>query len=259
MEILMKTTMPAVVVAVLIGRTVFAQNTDGNPVKPSAWRDKYTSQRIEALRKDVATGHVSTVAFWEDVSKQGTPLIEPSHEGDSHQLVTFVWRGTPNTHNVLVVSDPFTWVRPQDYLMKRVRNTDVWYLVLRLPRRARFAYRLSPNDPLDAPSLGHLNLGRGVQQDPLNPHRSGSQSVVELPGAPLQPWIGFNPAAPHGEILGHTIASAVLGNVRDIWVYSPTDYRPDVLYPLVVLFDGPAQLESMGLQQNLWVAFGSGS
>src|SRR5688572_24397261 len=77
-------------------------------LRPSAWRERFSSPRIETLRKEIASGRATTDAFWSEVAKEGTPLMEPSNEGDKHQLVTFLWRGTSQTRSVLVVIDPFT-------------------------------------------------------------------------------------------------------------------------------------------------------
>ena len=124
-----------------------AQNAPDGQYRPSVWRDNYSSQRIEALRQRLASGDRTTDAFWAEIAQVGTPLIEPSQPDDKHQLVTFLWRGTAQTQNVLVVWSPFTGVRPQDYLMRRLENSDVWYLVVRVLRGARFLYQLAPNAP----------------------------------------------------------------------------------------------------------------
>ena len=82
-----------------------------NQLRSSTWRERYSSPRVEALRRLIASGRATTDAFWSEVAKEGTPLIEPSNEQDKHQLVTFLWRGTSETRSVLVVIDPFTAAR----------------------------------------------------------------------------------------------------------------------------------------------------
>ena len=114
-------------------------------MRPPTWRERYSSPRIESLRKEIASGRMTTEAFWQEVTKEGTPLVEPSKEGDKHQLVTFLWRGASETRSVLIVIDPFTAARPQDYLMQPVERSDVWHLTVRMPRGARFIYRVSVN------------------------------------------------------------------------------------------------------------------
>lgn len=206
-------------------------------LRPASWRGNYSSQRVETLRRHIAAGNQSTDAFWAEIARMGTPLIEPSDPDDQHQLVTFLWRGTTETQNVLVVWHPFVAVRPQDYLMTRLEDSDVWYLVARIPVGARFLYQLAPNDPLDNRALGVWE-GRSPQTDPLNPHRFGSQSVVELPGAPPQPWIVKHPETSEGTVEEHQILSELLDTERAVSVYTPSAYHADAEpYHLLVLFD----------------------
>jgi len=158
--------------------------------------------------------------------------------GDKHHLVTFLWRGGTETRNVLVWLSDFGGVRPRDYLMRRLEQSDVWFLTVRLPRAARFLYWLSPNDPLDDAYLGQVG---GRVLDPLNltPFFTIG-STATLPGAPAQPWIVRNPEAAYGRVSGaHTISSALLRGNRRLWVYTPAGYSgggpPS---NLIVLLDG---------------------
>ncbi len=203
---------------------------------------------METLRSNVAAGRTDTTEFWRDVQTQGTPLIEPGSGSDQHQIVTFLWRGSADTKNVLVEIYPFTWERAGDYVMQRVGATDVWFLVWRAPRGARFIYRLSPNDPLDNPSFGVLR-NSSFQADPLNPHRwlcadsaplDRCYSRVELPGAVPQSWIAKNPQAAEGRIETAEFTSASLGNTRAVAVYLPPGFERSTRYPLLVFFDGDA-------------------
>src|ERR1700724_165127 len=83
---------------------------------------------------------------------------------------------------------------PTDYLMNQLAGTDVWYLTVKLPSGARFAYGLSTlSDVLDT----NLMRGEGSgHTDPLNPHLWLDQSMTELPGAAAQPWIVKKAANP---------------------------------------------------------------
>lgn len=42
--------------------------------------------------------------------------------------VTFLWRGKPATRNVMVLWIPYAGVVPDEYLMARLGETDVWQL-----------------------------------------------------------------------------------------------------------------------------------
>ena len=137
--------------------------------EPASGRDSFKSGDVERLRQQVLAGNTNTERFWQDMASKGTPLAQSRlRRTPKHQVVTFLWRGSSDTKNVLVELYPFTWERAGDYVMRRVDHTDVWYLTVRLPRGARFVYRLSPNDPLDNPSSGVLRRTR-FQADPLNP------------------------------------------------------------------------------------------
>lgn len=218
-------------------------------------QDRYTSPAIEALRKQIAAGDRGTESFWQRMAQSGTPLVEPI-EGDAKRTrVTFLWRATPETRNVMVLGS-FMTGPPTDYAMRRLADTDVWYLTVRLPSGSRFAYSLSPNDPQTFDPPRAAQRGATVQGDPLNPRRWGCsqptatrydcQSMVELPGAPAQPWTVRNDQVPAGKVDKHKIASALLINERNLSVYTPPGYsvsgRP---YALLVLFDEGAYLTNV--------------
>jgi enterochelin esterase-like enzyme len=217
----------------------------GQQLTPSAWRERDRSSRIERLRKSLASGDTNTDAFWSEIKASGTPLIEPL--GDKHSLVTFLWRGTPETRNVVVFLSDFGGVRPQDHMMRRLGNSDVWFLTVRLPPKARFLYRLSPNDPLDNAFLGGL-LGSRQQLDPLNLNPFlGIGSIAELPEAPAQPWIVKNPNDPAGTVSdARTISSKLLMSDRRVWVYTSPGYSPTgPSSDLIILFDGRMYIDRL--------------
>jgi enterochelin esterase-like enzyme len=217
--------------------------------------EQYASHRIAALRKQIASGHTGAEAFWKEVAATGTPLVESIENDPKHQLVTFLWRAVAETRNVLVVgSFQVGGSSPLDYAMHRLVETDVWYLTVRLPAGARFAYALSPNDPLqfEGPDA-ELQRQATRHADPLNQHRwscrpgaskYGCLSMVELPGAVPQPWIVKNPAIPAGYVEKQKIKSELLKNERGLSVYTPPGYkaRGDP-YALLVIFDEDAYLD----------------
>jgi enterochelin esterase family protein len=216
-------------------------------LKPAPAKEKYVSPRLEELRKQFAGGNRITEDFWAEISKKGTPLVEES--GDAkYQLVTFLWRGTESTRSVLVAgSFNLAGRKPIDNQMQRLAGTDVWYLTLRMPAGARFYYTLSVNDP-----TGTQRMAAG-QADPLNPKRwlcapeaakFECLSPVELPGAWPQPWIVKNPGTPAGTVDKHKIKSELLGNERDLSIYTPPGYQKGraAAYPLLVVFDESAYL-----------------
>jgi enterochelin esterase-like enzyme len=224
-------------------------------------RPLYASPRINALKAAVETGETGSVdSFWKDVEKQGAPIIEPLSGDDKNLLVTFLWKGTPDTHNVFVARLPYAGGAPDDYFMERVGDTDVWYKTVPTDRKTRFEYSLAPNVPRIRPvSQGIDNdaiamIAAAARPDPLNPKRWRvdaqnidspwhERSMVEMPDAPPQPWLAEKPGVPGGQIEKRRFKSALLKNEREIAVYRPPGYSHEAKpYPLLLLFDEVAYL-----------------
>ena len=92
------------------------------------WTDRYPSPQLEALRKQIASGQTNTEAFWNRVAREGSPLVESLGSDGKYQVVTFLWRGTPSTQNVLVIGS-FPGSRSYlDDVMHGIDGSDVWYL-----------------------------------------------------------------------------------------------------------------------------------
>lgn len=196
------------------------------------------SERIRQLSREVQQGRGDAVnQFWRELAGKG-PLVESVQGNDQDVLVTFLWRETFETHNVLA-GWPMAAFRAEDYYMSRLPNTDVWYKTIQIRRGSRFSYWLSPNDrPGDFLFTARL--------DPLNPRvfpddpgaTQDLNSVLDTPGAPDETWFRRTPAR-RGTVEQKTFKSELLKNVRDIWVYTPPGYSATAgPYPLVVLFDG---------------------
>jgi enterochelin esterase-like enzyme len=221
-------------------------------LEPKPWEDPNPSPRMDALRKQAASGNADINAFWKQVSAEGTPLVESIEKDPQHQLVTFLWRGTAGTRNVFPVGSFKIGGRyPLDYVFHQIPLTDVWYLTLRLPTGARFTYGLSENDPLVFNGFQPERWAT-TQVDPLNPHRWGCapdatrydcQSMAEIQGAVPQPWIVKNTKVPAGTIEKQNIQSEILKNKHDLSIYLPAGYKTSATpYDLLVIFDESAYL-----------------
>jgi enterochelin esterase-like enzyme len=221
-------------------------------LKPKPWQDPNPSPRMEAFRKQAASGNADTEAFWKQVTAEGTPLVESIEKDPQHRLVTFLWRGTSETRNVFPNGSFKIGGRyPLDYVFHQIPLTDVWYLTVRLPTGARFTYGLSENDPLVFNGFQPERFAT-TQADPLNLHRWGCapgatrfdcQSMAEIKGAVPQPWILKNNSVPTGTIEKQNIHSEILKNEHDLSVYLPAGYKANATpYNLVVIFDEGAYL-----------------
>ena len=91
-------------------------------------------------------------------------------------------------------------------------------------------------------------------QDPGNPmlkpaFKNGGQSLVRVPGP-----VSWEPSdVPRGAITRHFYKSAVVGDDRDFYVYTPPNYNPSgrVTYPVLYLLHG------LGHDAAGWIATGS--
>jgi len=156
---------------------------------------------------------------------------------------------------------PYVGVAPDEFLMTRLGETDVWYKTIKVDRKMRLAYTLAPN----AARLHPLSLGMdadgitmiaaAARPDPLNPKRwrvdpesvdaaeYRGNSMLEMPDAPPQPWIARRPGIPAGRVEKHRFKSTTLNNEREIAIYLPPQYSPHAEpYPMLVLFDEDAYL-----------------
>lgn len=221
-----------------------AASTVAAPVPPLPYESTAArSPRILALRADVEAGVAGAVTrFWDASAREGTPLVEPIPGTDAFQLATFLWRGSDTTLSVLLDrGESIVQQQPVRQLLARVPGTDVWFKTLRLPRASRFTYLLSENDPLGVMPPGSWT--RQLQLDPLNPRVETppgrvSRSFAELPGAPPQPWRIKRSDVPVLTMVKERFTSKVLGNERDLLVYTPPAYRTTgPRYPTVYLTD----------------------
>ncbi len=213
------------------------------------------SHRLETLGQSLAAGDTEAVGvFWQDVAELGTPLVENIEGDDAHRLVTFLWRGS-SVGSVAIIS---LMTEPNDNQMMRLPDSDVWYKTVRLRNDIRATYQFLPDAAPDIADRAPGERYALMQPDPLNRHTFALfdvdedpteskliRSVVELPAAPPQPWIEAQDGIPRGKVELHHFRSALLGNERRTWVYTPPGYSrdKDEAYRLLILFDGWAYLK----------------
>lgn len=199
------------------------------------------SPRLRRLQAELASG-AGTEDFWEDIADAGTPLVEPLGNGNS--IVTFVYRNART--GVRILGAPSADHDP----MVRLEGSDVWYRSYELPDETRLSYRLAPDVPVVPGSFWQRRVAilATAQADPLNRRpwpedaieRFSRKSVLELPGAPEQPYVDRSPVNP-GSVKHVDFASERLGNTRTVSFYMPTGFDPsDPETVLLVIFDGSA-------------------
>jgi hypothetical protein len=172
------------------------------------------SVRVSALRDSIRAGKPQAVEqFIREVKAGGgTPFVEEIPGDSQHVHVTFLWEGDPSTRGVLIDWYPFTISRTAELSMVRMERTYLWHRTLRVPRGSRFPYQLSVNDPRTTIPNGNGRARPGP--DPLNPRRD----VVELPGAPAQPYLASREDVRRLRMNREQIASRILNEGRSLLV-----------------------------------------
>jgi len=205
------------------GQDVSTFRTAGAGEPFPAAPNRLDSPRLIALARKVKAGNRAALKiFWEEVQGK-TPLIEQVPGNDQLRRVTFLWRGGAASEVRLEGELP---PDSQDAPLRRLANTDVWFLTLRLPSTARFTYSFA-------------RPGKKPTVDPLNPLRFESSSVAELPSAPPQSWIRIRPDVPKGTLRNEKLRSESLKEERAVSIYTPPGYDPmGGSYGLLVIFDG---------------------
>ena len=98
-------------------------------------------------------------------------------------------------------------------------------------------------EPLEPDYYGYSFIADGVHLiDPANPlmkpNLLGTTSQVHVPGSKSLPW--ETNSGPHGEVHHHFYKSAVVGDDRDFYVFTPPGYdaRGKKKYPVLYLLHG---------------------
>jgi enterochelin esterase family protein len=218
------------------------------------------SPRLEALRQALAaSGAEALPAFWGEIEREGTPLIEALSGDATRYLVTFLYRdASVERRNVVVCSHALEWSFQRNQ-MTRLAGTDAWYHTSLLPAGALTSYWLSPDDSLvylidiedraermatwrPDPLARRTFVFPRDEEDPDD--KDYVCSMLETPGAPKAQWSVRRPEVPAGQVETHRFRSASLDNERRVWVYLPPDYHPaHEPYHTLVVFDGLAYLD----------------
>ncbi len=155
------------------------------------------------------------------LARHETPVVE----GDR---CTFLWRGEADA--VFLVQRIVGL--PGRIPLRRLRGTDLWYVVLELPEGSRVNYQLE------------VRRGEHVEcsNDPLNPKVSyspvGTSSVCFAHGYRTPEWTFPDPEARPGELTELTVHSRALHRDCRVTVYLPARFRRTATYPLLVVHDG---------------------
>ncbi|MGH9510985.1 MAG: esterase [Terriglobales bacterium] len=146
-------------------------------------------------------------------------VVSPEVGADNHVTFRFF---APNDHEVLLALEGSKPAPMQK------DDQGIWSITL---------------GPLDPDFYGYSFIADGVgMMDPSNwmmkPNFLYRASEVHVPGPSSLPWEMNN--IPHGEIHHHFYKSAVVGDQRDYYVYTPPGYDPrgKTKYPILYLLHG---------------------
>ncbi|WP_312794860.1 esterase family protein [Tianweitania sp.] len=207
---------------------------------------EYLSPAISRFADDLAAGK-DTTGFWNERLREGTPMVEPSENGQS--IVTFLARGAER--NVRLFGGP----SGDHEELERLGQSDTWFKSFIIPNETRLSYQLA----YDVPDLPGTPRERRVailataKADPFNktpwpadaPDAFNQESILELGDAPLQPGLEETDA-PKGTLSTFQFASKPLGNERAITIYRPAGFDPaDPKVQLLFLFDADKYLTAV--------------
>ena len=160
------------------------------------------------------------------LARNEVPIVEGAR-------CTFLYRG--DADEVLLVQRVVGL--PEQIPMRKLRGTDLWYLVLELPDGSRVNYQLE------------VHRGEHVERinDPLNPRLSyspvGTSSVCFGHGYQTPEWTEPDPVARQGTLEEMTVPSRALRRDCPVTLYRPARFRRTSTYPLLVVHDGPDFLQ----------------
>ena len=218
------------------------------------------SPTITQLKNDLKSGLKSRLEdFWRKIEENGTPLIEPIEDDESHKLVTFVVKADDDTRNVVII----TALANQDDVISenvcdKIEGTNIFYKSFKVLNGTITIYSISKNNSLRFTRFydNIMMNAKTLSPDPFNPkrfmqryRREGRRfkieySVLEMPTDKPRPWSIFNESTPTGDLEEVDFYSNILKMTRKIWVYTPPNFSPSgEKYHFLVVFDGKAFLE----------------
>jgi len=186
---------------------------------------------INQLKAAKPTDHGAIDGF---LDGRETPIVEGPH-------CTFLWRGEAAE----------AWIcqrlvgLPDRIPLRRLHATDLWYLVLELPKGSRVEYQIE------------IRRGDHYERfnDPLNHRLShspmGSSSVCFGIGYETPDWVTPDSEARPGELRDLVVRSWALDRDTRVTVYLPARFRPTASYPLLVVHDGGDFLQYAAMQTVL--------
>ncbi|MEU8104619.1 alpha/beta hydrolase-fold protein [Nonomuraea muscovyensis] len=183
-------------------------------------------------------------ALWADLRSVGTPLIEPHPDDPDACLVTFLWYADRPVERV-VVNEAVSSLPPEARALSLAPGTFTWFATWPVKSDVRTTYHFEVFAGSGSERIGdeHARV-----REPHDYSVLGSpESVLVCPGAEPLSWADRRPDTPRG-----TVTGAVLGDGREVWVYTPPGYDHLADPPgVLVVLDGHAQHSAVTVLDNL--------
>lgn len=185
-------------------------------------------------------GATDTTAFWDEIKRKGTPLVEEKKNGE--YILTFLYQGARN--NVQIMGAPIGDIA----YMHKMSENDIWYKSFIVPKGTRLSYQLAPDVPMieGTPREQRIAILSTLQADPFNKtpmpatHHDDifhTMSTIELPHQRYTDW-SKTKTNDRGSMQSYTLKSHLLNNERIIDIYLPKGFSQTKAYPVLFIFDG---------------------
>ena len=226
-----------------------AMAADGGPADPAPLQPE--SPRLRALETALAShDNTAQAAFWQEVQRTGTPIIEPIPGDPNDVLYTFVWRAARDQVAINVQFNgwfPLHVSRGFDEF-SRLADSNVWYTSYTLPKNAQFRYELiSPKGWHAAPDRATYftmdNREYETFHDPFNHELidwNGSMtSHAHGPDATTSQFLDKRADVAEGKVEKLSLPGDELQHRPPLRIYLPAEYqRTHRDYGVVLAYDG---------------------
>jgi enterochelin esterase-like enzyme len=179
------------------------------------------ARRKLAINRLRERGAVTPAVIDRFLARHEVPIIEGAR-------CTFLYRG--GADEVFLVHQVFGL--PGHLPLRRLRGTDLWYVVVELPAGSRVEYQL---EVVSGGQRERIN-------DPLNPRVAhsplGSSSVCYADGYVIPDWTRPDPDARPGALADLILPSRALRRTARVTLYLPARFRRTARYPLLIVHDG---------------------
>ena len=171
-------------------------------------------------------GPIDSAAVDRFLAMHEVPIVEGAR-------CTFLYRGESDEVRLI----HRTFGLPARIPLRRLRGTDLWYVVVELPEGSRFEYQLE---------VAHGEQ-RELINDPLNPRLAhsplGSSSVCYARGYEVPEWARPDLQARPGSLVELIVPSRALRRDCQVTLYLPARFRRTARYPMLIVHDGSDYIE----------------